>query len=164
MDRFLSVVGNLYQRLGLGEASADDSGIFTLYVDGDLPIFMRPGGDGADLILHAGIGAVPDAGADDLVTSLLEGTTVEMERSGFALGMMPGSDQVILMGRVPVEGLSDDAAFALLDRFVATASGWRDIFETLVSKAEDTGGADAAEPDDDADNRPPGRSSFQDFA
>lgn len=164
MDRFLSIVTGLFERLGIGEVNADDAGIFSLYVDGDLPVFLRPGNDGAELVLHAGIGAVPDQRAGDLTLSLLQGTTVEMERSGFAFGMVPGYDQVILIGRCPVEGLTDEAAFALLERFVDAASGWRKIFDSLVARAEDEDD-DAADGEIEAQGSTSGRRPpFEDFA
>lgn len=166
MDRWLSVVRGLLQTLGVEAEDGDESGIVTLYVDGDLPIFLLPGDAGATLVLHAGIGAIPDEGAQDVLASLLEGNTLELVRSGFAFGLVPGNDQVILIGRVPVEGLEDDAAFALVERFVNTASGWRDIFDSLVAKAED-GAGDVETDDQDAafEDRAGGeRRSFQDFA
>lgn len=162
MDRWLSVVRGLLQHLGVEAEDSDESGIVTLYVDGDLPIFLLPGDAGATLVLHAGIGAIPDESPADVVCSLLEGNTLEMERSGFAFGLVPGNDQVILIGRVSLDGLSDEIALAQLERFVDRASAWRDIFDSLVEKAEDGAGAgeDASSADGAAGERPP----FQDFA
>jgi hypothetical protein len=73
---------------------------------------------------------------------------------------------VILIGRVPVDGLEDDAAFALVERFVNTASSWRDIFDSLVARAETAAGdadsnvEDAKSEEHASDGRPP----FEDFA
>lgn len=166
MDRWLSVVRGLLQNLGVEAEDSDESGVVTLYVDGDLPIFLLPGDGGATLVLHAGIGSIPDENPADVVCSLLEGNTLEMVRSGFAFGLVPGNDQVILIARAPVEGLEDDAAFALVERLVNTASGWRDIFDSLVASAEDSvddadsSGEDAKSTERASDGRPP----FEDFA
>lgn len=162
MELWLSVVSGLLRQLGVESEESDSSGIVTLYVDGDLPIFLLPGDAGATLVLHAGIGAIPDEGAEDVLASLLEGNTLEIERNGFAFGLVPGNDQVILIGRVSLDGLSDEIALAQLERFVERASAWREIFDSLVEKAED----EAVEEDDElsadaaAGERPP----FQDFA
>lgn len=127
------VIRALLQHLGFEELEPDEQGVFTFYVDDELPVYLRPGTDGGLLVLHAGIGALGDADPVSVLPVLLKGNVVEMDREGFALGLVPETDLVILIGRQPLEGLDVERLAQLFDSFLAAAASWRDLFQALVA-------------------------------
>jgi hypothetical protein len=132
------LIAALLRRLGLPDLQPDADGVLTLYLETDFPVFLRPGADGGSLLLHAGLGDLGDADPARVLTALLQGTTLEMGRSCLALGLVPGTGLVILIGRESFAGLDVDALMAKFDAFVAAATGWRELLRgLLVAGAQD---------------------------
>ena len=143
MEDYQSTAARLFTELGLPEAEANEDGVLQVYVDGDLPIYVRPDATGDCLILHGGlgsIGAAEDPGA--IAQRLLQGSVLGVQSGGYSVGIVPDTDLVILMARAPLATLEAERLVATFEAFVDTAIGWREALRAQV-----IGGAqESAEP------------------
>lgn len=129
------LVGGLAERLGIGVLEPDEAGIYTFLIDGGLPVFVRftPEEDG--VVLFAGLGTLEAGHAGAACRALLEANHFWTATGGFTLCLVPGTLNLMLVGRERVAALAEEGLFPLFDRFVSAASIWRDRLPTI---ADDT--------------------------
>jgi hypothetical protein len=128
------LVTGLAGRLGLAGLEPDEAGLYSLFIDGGLPVFMQFTTDGAGVVLFAGLGTIEAGNAGAACRALLEANHFWTETGGFTLCLIPGTLNLMLVGRERVQHLEGDGLFLLFDRFVSAASTWR---QRLPGIAED---------------------------
>jgi hypothetical protein len=166
MSAMTDYLSEFLTSVGVTDMQPDADGMYSLVIDGGLPVFIQPvaGGDSdeaaAGVILFAGIGALDPDTADAASRALLEANHFWGDTGGFTLGLIPGTNNVLMCGRERDSQLGDGGLFRLFDRFVSAALHWR---RRLPNIAEDAPGravaqmTDTAEKDDAASVEPPPR-------
>lgn len=138
------VLAGLGERTGIASLEPDEDGLYTFVIDEVLPVFLRPADDA--VLLYAGLGTLPAAGADVACRHLLEANHLWLQAGGFSLGLLPGTSSVLLAARERLDGLEVAGFFTLFDRFVEAASACRERLPELAaaSPAQDAAGNDPA--------------------
>jgi hypothetical protein len=129
------VVSALAQRLGLPSLTPDETGLYALRIDADLPVFIQAGAEDTGVILFAGIGSVPPEQAGGACRGLLEANNFGLATGGFNLSLVPGTLNVLLSGRAALAGLDGALLFDLFDHFVTAASTWRQRLPSIVEES-----------------------------
>lgn len=120
-----SIIAELASALGLDMLEPDEAGLYTMLIDGGLPVFLRftPERDG--VLLFAGLGTLAADRAGDTSRALLEANHFWTETGGFTLCLVPGTLNLMLVGRERTAALAQEGLFPLFDRFVGAATVWR---------------------------------------
>ena len=128
------LISALAQRLGLPSLTPDETGLYALRIDADLPVFIQAGEEDAGVIFFAGIGFHPSQQAGGACRGVLEANKFWLATGGFTLSLVPGTLNVLLSGRAPLAGLDGASLFELFDRFVTAATTWRQRLPTIVEE------------------------------
>jgi hypothetical protein len=129
------LISALAQRLGLPSLTPDETGLYALRIDAELPVFIQAGDEDTGIVLFAGIGSIPPEGAGGACRALLEANNFWLATGGFTLSLIPGTLNVLLGGRAPLAELDGSALFALFDRFVTAATSWRQRLPAIVDES-----------------------------
>lgn len=155
-----SLIAGLADALGHDTLEPDEAGLYTLLVDGGLPIFLRFTADLEGVVLFAGLGTLAPETAGSASRALLEANHFWTETGGFTLCLIPGTLNLMLVGRERLAAFGDGGLFPLFDRFVGAATVWRHRLPTIVddTPAAAVGqlmnAAEAAEPEQASSSMP----------
>jgi hypothetical protein len=148
-----SIIAELATSLGLDLLEPDEAGLYTLLIDGGLPVFLRLTPERDGVVLFAGLGTLAADRAGAASRALLEANHFWTETGGFTLCLVPGTLNLMLVGRERTEALAQEGLFPLFDRFVSAATVWRHRLPTIADNAPTAAvgqmmdAADAAEAD-----------------
>ncbi len=121
-------------RLGIPMPQADDSGLYTLFVGDDVPVFLQLAEDGGEALLFAGIGTIPEAQAGETCRALLQANHFWVETGGFTLALVPNTLNVMLIARQVLGGDGGATLYALFDRFASAAELWHRKLPTVAEE------------------------------
>ena len=142
MARFSELMRQLGQVVDLPFDGIGSPAEFTL--DG-VPVTVSSEVRGAaeDVVLHARLGAVPQARELEVYRILLEANVLWSGTGDATLGVNSATREAVLCFRNPADRLSGDSFAALLDAFIEVAANWRNLLEA-ANEAAETGGEPAA--------------------
>ncbi len=121
-------------RLGIPTPEPDESGLYTLFVGDDVPVFLQLAEDGSEALLFAGIGTIPEAQAGATCRALLQANHFWVDTGGFTLALIPNTLNVMLIARQALGVNGGAALHALFDRFASAAELWHRKLPTVAEE------------------------------
>jgi hypothetical protein len=128
------VLRDFAARLGIPVPDPDESGIYTLFVGEDVPVFLQMAEDGGEALLFAGIGTIPEAQAGATCRALLQANHFWVETGGFTLALIPNTLNVLLIARQRLGVDAGAALYDLFDRFASAAELWHRKLPTVAEE------------------------------
>ena len=123
------------ETLGIEGIEVKD-GICSMTID-DIPMEFTESPDGLAVVGAAVIGEPPTEKREAFYEMLLNANTQLYGTQGIALGISPGTGEIILIGGLPFKGLEMEEFCKDLDEFVSKAEEWRDTVENFRPAAEE---------------------------
>ena len=123
------------EQLGIEGIEVKD-GICSMTID-DIPMEFTESPDGLAVVGVAVVGEPPPDKREAFYEMLLEATTQLYGTQGIALGKLPDTGEIALIGGLPFKDLEIKEFCKLLDAFVSKAEEWREVLENFRPAAEE---------------------------
>lgn len=93
--------------------------------------------DFADVLYFCNVGAPSDARQAEVYKVLLQANNLWAGTGGATIGVQQDTGNVVIAGRMDLEGLSPEGLAALVDAFVDTASFWKKFIADELPRGDD---------------------------
>lgn len=123
------LLGELAERVGLGEAALEDEGGVQIVLDDDRVIEIHANDDRPGVTFSSAVGPAPTEDREAVLATLLEANLMGEGTFGAALCLDSAAGEIVLCRSINVDDMPYDAFEAELSQFSAAQLAWQELLE-----------------------------------